>query len=607
MEILFMRSYTNKRYGVLISLVLAALLIFVPSAHAANNLFVSDSSGSDAWFGVANNCTLTSPIGLPAPPCKTVEHAVSQASGGDTIHLSGTFNEFNIFLNKNLTIVSGTIDANHNGRHFTVGSGRVVTLDGVYLKDGSATNGGSINNEGILTIEGGAISNSTAAYGGAIYNGMEGEVWVDGSTFSSNWASVDGGAIFNEGEFYTENFAWFSSNSAEQFGGTLYNTEFGEMAFNQTTVVGGSAASGGAIYNMEGVGSISDSTIDGSTAVDIGGAIANVQGSFNIWESTLKENSARDGGAVFNISDGDTYFMIFDSLFSANTATGSGGALFDISTNKSWSINYSDFIANHADERGGALYLLGNGQLTINGNPDGYDSWFERNTAVLSGGAIYGEVDLTIKETTFAENVGLKGGGIYSTNNGSLNIERTAFIENSANFNGGGIFDDSLGDLRMANSTFSANSAGTTGGALHYSGNLAQLANVTIYGNNAGNGGGVYAQSHVAIHNSIITLSTNNDCVINSGGSFSGKRNLIDDHAAGDCSSMSLAAVTHIDPNLTGAPATHAINGLSNAYDNGRLNCPDPLNGFAPLTVDQQNNTRVGVNVPCDIGAFELH
>ena len=133
------------------------------------------------------------------------------------------------------------------------------------------------------------------------------------------------------------------------------------------------------------------------------------------------------------------------------------------------------------------------------------------------------------------------------------------------------------------------------------------MANVTLYGNSSAHGSGIYTGAPVQMYNSIITASSVEDCEVTGAGAFAGQRNLIDDFAAGPCSSISPNAISQIDAVLTGTPAVHAINGLSNAYNNGYGNCPNPLNGFAPLAVDQQDNNRLGITVPCDIGAYEVH
>lgn len=92
------------------------------------------------------------------------------------------------------------------------------------------------------------ISNGRSEKGGGIFN--RGELIVKGVTMEGNQASMDGGAVFNEG-------------------GTMY---------------------------------LINSTLVENTASNRGGALANVGGFLTITNSTLTENRAQEGGAVF--SDG---------------------------------------------------------------------------------------------------------------------------------------------------------------------------------------------------------------------------------------------------------------------------------------------------------------
>ncbi len=598
----------KKRLSIFVGLLLIGILFSAaPPVFAANNLFVDATSGVDNWGGTPNDCRQTILIGILTPPCRTLAHAISQSSHGDTIHASGTFYEHDLVINKNITIDGGRIIANGMGRHVEIPSGRNVTLQNMSLFDGVSTAGGSVFNAGFLTMVSVEFHDNKADQGGAIYNDIEGTLTATFTNFENNVATtLEGGALFNEGDAYLHTNI-FIENEAETFGGTLFNTEYGYTQFLESHIYRSAAENGGAIYNMMGKVSFINGGIFDSNATVSGGGILNVQGDLFLERSTIQDNVAgHDGGGLFSSTDGDDDVNLYLMTFQGNTAENFGGGVYNFSANSVIDIWGSTFVGNHSERRGGGLFLLGNSLINI--TPFGEEtSEFRNNTAVFYGGSIYSEANVTIEETTIKTSTAWEGGAVYSTNNGSLVIDRSALIENEAHFRGGAVFNNSLGDFITVNSTYSANDALSFGGAVYHEGALARVANVTMYGNISLNGSGIFTESTVQMHNSIITASSTTDCGVAGAGAFSGMRNLVDDFAAGPCSGISPNAITQIDSALTGIPAVHTINGLSNAYNNGHGFCPDPLNGFAPLLVDQQGNTRVGVNVPCDIGAFELH
>lgn len=598
----------RNRFTILCTLMISLLLVTnADPVFAADDLYVNATTGSNTVFGLPNDCTLAPVLGVPSPPCRTITHAVSQASNGDTIYAEGIFYEAFIVLNKNLTIEGATINANTLGHHIEVRSGKTVVLRDVILLDGFSATGGAIYNEGNLTLDDVWIFNNTADFGGGIYNDIEGDLTILSTRIEANVAtSGDGGGIYNRGGIIANENSWLHQNEAKNFGGGIYNDEYGNISLANVTISGSVASSGGGIYNMMGSVFLNLSTIHYSTVDAAGGGLMNVQGDLTIFDSSIHDNSAEDGGAIFNTTDNDDYLFIHGSEFYDNVAGNYGGAIYDLSANQEWTISNTTFENNSAELRGGALFLFGESTLNIYGSNE-EPSLFESNTAVTFGGAIYSEIDLIIHDTTMEDNVAWEGGAVYSSSNGNLTIYQSALVSNDANFRGGAIFDESTGTFTTVNTTYSGNTAFSFGGAIFYRGTTARIANVTIYGNEALTAGGIYNEATIHLYNSIITASSSQDCFIDGGGVFNGRRNLVDDHATGDCSGVSPAAVTNIDPTLSGYTAVHTINGLSNAFDNGYSNCPDPLNGLAPLTVDQQGYDRLGPNTPCDIGAYELH
>ena len=142
-------------------------------------------------------------------PKQTIKNATGTVANNGTIYIaSGTYDESNIIITTNMTIIGESqqntiIDAQGNGNIFdiTPGDGISLTLVNLTLQNGDSTgNGGAIDNEGsdgILNITNVTFNNNTAVFGGAIYN--HGTVTETNNTFNNNTASSDGGAIFNDG------------------------------------------------------------------------------------------------------------------------------------------------------------------------------------------------------------------------------------------------------------------------------------------------------------------------------------------------------------------------------------------------------------------------
>ncbi|MCA9956791.1 MAG: hypothetical protein KC434_18805, partial [Anaerolineales bacterium] len=392
----------KRRFSILFMLFMAILLITTgQSALAANDLFVN-WTGTDSWAGSPNNCRQQPWMGIITPPCRTLAHAISQASGGDTIHATGTFNEHDLVINKNLTIEGGAVDANGLGRHFEIRPGKTVVLQDMFLDYGNSINGGSILNQGDLTIINVDFTENTAVNGGAIYSDVASTTVVEFGRFVSNQANR-GGVMFTQGGLIVREHSFFNHNSAETFGGVLFNDEGGSSNFVDSTLYDSTAEAGGALYNVMGNLGVWNTAIHTSVATTNGGAILNAQGLLILEDSTLDSNTAVNGGALFNTVNEGIYINIDSVIFENNTAEENGGAIYDLSANINYSIRNSTFKQNEAGKHGGALFLLGTSHITIAGEYEG-ESLLENNDAVLFGGAIYNETNLTIRNVTLENN-----------------------------------------------------------------------------------------------------------------------------------------------------------------------------------------------------------
>jgi uncharacterized repeat protein (TIGR01451 family) len=213
-----------------------------------------------------------------------------EAVEGSTVHvLAGVYTE-NLTLDKNVSIIgeSGAkntiIQAAANptlstDRVFTVTAGVTVTLDGLTMRYGKASNGGGIQNMGTLTVTHCYLANNEATTndGGAIYNDATSGsalLSIQQSTIAANAASRWGGGIANNGSsnpatVVVEN-STFSGNSAQNGGGIANGGVSAALTVSSSTFSGNSASAatngGGAIRIFNGAVTLSGSILANSTA-----------------------------------------------------------------------------------------------------------------------------------------------------------------------------------------------------------------------------------------------------------------------------------------------------------------------------------------------------
>jgi hypothetical protein len=152
-----------------------------------------------------------------------------------------------------LTVARSQAPGTPGFRIFTVLAGAAVEISGLTISGGVASgatsDGGGIYNSGTLAVTKATLSGNSAAYGGRIWNNVDGTLTVSDSTFSRN-SAFSGGGIENVGAL-TVSDSTFSGNLASGFGeatgGGIDNG--GTLTVTDSTISGNSAAfGGGGIY-----------------------------------------------------------------------------------------------------------------------------------------------------------------------------------------------------------------------------------------------------------------------------------------------------------------------------------------------------------------------
>jgi CSLREA domain-containing protein len=309
--------------ALLLTLVVLSLLLVAPLPVQAATLVVTN--GTDTTDGTCDaDCSL--------------REAIIAASAGDIITFADdvatvTLTSAQLTIDKDLTIDGGagvTIQRDDTAGDFRIFEiiGSDVTLDRLTIRNGSATNGGGIYNDGTVTVTNSTIRDNTATgSGGGIAN--DGTVTVTSSTIRDNTATGSaatgsGGGIANSGDM-TVTSGTISGNIAAIDGGGGILNRFGTLTVINSTINGNTAATDGSgILNRFGTLTVTNSTIHGNEAQDNGGGIATSLYTLEVINSTISGNTADNGGGIHN--DGGNV-TVTSSTISDNEAQSNGGGI----------------------------------------------------------------------------------------------------------------------------------------------------------------------------------------------------------------------------------------------------------------------------------------
>lgn len=277
------------------------------------------------------------------------------------------------------------IDGNGIDRVFEVLLGARVTLSQVTLRNGYSS----------VANDGGGIK-------------LAGRLTMSDSLVQAN----QGGGLSNDGGLLTLTNVQVSDNSG---GYGIYNKNIGALI-----VTGGQVShnQGGGIYN----GNSSTATLN---------------------DLSLIGNTA--GGGLSNVGVSLTRLTLSNSVVMSNTATASGGGVFNQGIGATANIFDSRIRGNQATTDGGGIF--NNGIMTLNG------STLDRNQARAGGGINHFGGSLNMTNDTLSGNIATdNGGGLYSNSSAVLNL--VTFSLNRASDGtdtGGNIFNDE-GSLSISNS-----------------------------------------------------------------------------------------------------------------------------------------------------------
>ncbi|MDR2709449.1 MAG: hypothetical protein LBC07_05705, partial [Elusimicrobiota bacterium] len=185
-------------------------------------------------------------------------------------------------------------------------------------------------------------------------------------------------------------------------------------------------------------------------------------------------NSAN--GAVVNLINNSKAVFSGSITFVSNKTNethGSGGALYAINSNLSFTASTVNFINNSAIEAGGSIGGV-NTTISFDNSSANFISNKTSDAEDYGGGALYtsgaSNISFTNSNAAFINNEAANNGGAIHTNDGSTNISfknsNVIFSGNSAGFLGGAIFAYSNSNISFTNSTAAfTNNKSSAGGS----------------------------------------------------------------------------------------------------------------------------------------------
>ena len=170
-----------------------------------------------------------------------IYNAATTTVDGSFVSANTAKNGGGIYTKGTLTVINSTIGGAGAGNQTTEAGGGIynwagtATIDGSTVSANTAKNGGGIYNiEGTLdvtdsTIGGSGAANRATIYGGGICNKFFGTTTVDGSCILNNWATIDGGGLYND-----QNTAGATEVTGSSIVGNSATSIFNNQAAEQT-------------------------------------------------------------------------------------------------------------------------------------------------------------------------------------------------------------------------------------------------------------------------------------------------------------------------------------------------------------------------------------
>jgi CSLREA domain-containing protein len=302
------------------------------------------SSAGQSTCGTAGNttCSLREAISLAnanTPDNDTI--LFNSNLTGSTIQLSSGALEITDGVSIDAGSTGARVDGGADDRVFYVNPTTeydAVSVAGLTMRNGIGTptgqdNGGVIDNETAnLTISSSVISDGYTTDGGAGVYSREGELTIDQSTISGNYAGFGAGIFAYSGDVtitdstVSGNYTHPGDPGYDQMGGGLFLGPSASTSVDRSTFFDNTANYGGGVFARSGTGSVTieNSTISGNHALTHGGGGVWFAGTRDVTvnAATVTGNDAGTYGGGLATTTIAADPVVENSIVTGNTATG---------------------------------------------------------------------------------------------------------------------------------------------------------------------------------------------------------------------------------------------------------------------------------------------
>ena len=434
--------------------------------------------------------------------------------------------------------------------------GNIAISDSLFENNSADVEGGAIDidsaiNNPVVTVEDSKFVNNTPQ---AIHNSKELHLGIETFTDLQNAIDLVDGILTLDSDIVMtdDEAAGFVGGvainkdividgkghtiSAEDLGRIFSIGEGFTVTLTNATLINGKADKGGAIYN-DGSLTLSDVKLSDNAADSYGGAVFN-NGHLVVGNSVFDSNDIVNrgsasvdygGAAIYNWYDG--VLTVSGSNFTNNIKNYKNGdrLVGAIATIGDATISDSYFV-NNAGRWGGAIstsgYLLAGDDvntLTVSG------STFKENGGLYGAGIFVAGSDFTVSDCVFDKNTAFGKGDMTPNNNNGAAIEVTdtnkaiagiitgsKFTNNKAQY--GGAIDICEGNIKITDSEFVNNSADVEGGAIDINtvnGNPeVSISDSKFINNSASYGGAIVNVKDLTVRNTEFVNNTS-DAIFN--------------------------------------------------------------------------------------------
>ena len=381
-----------------------------------------------------------------------------------------------------------------------------VTLTDCHFIKNSAHSGGVLylNASSVVIDECRFVSNAASLNGGVVY-AFASNISTSNTVFSENKADNSGGCFYLEpnSELNVSSDTRMTKNSAKRGGvAALLDGSTANLADAVFEDSDASASNGGAFYLRHSRMTAQNCKFRGGVAIRGGFVYADDAAVLEFTASNFSDGNASLGGA-FALAE-ETKLDMRDVRMEDNEAKQRGGAIYAIG-NSNVTASHSQCISNEArGENGGGCFFVESSSLTL------LDTVLSENKAPnTNGGAVSCRESsiLSVNASEFSKNEAEYGGTISLSSRSRADIESSNISDSRASHSGGVFFLDTA-EVDLSHCKISVSRAEQQGGILYALASAVSVSHSQLKNGSAVDGGCLHLSdgTNVSIHDTSLTV-----------------------------------------------------------------------------------------------------